>query len=330
MAEQTAGPSTIPVITLSTPNSEPPEDDSSSSSCDSPTVTALETPTSLEAPLSELLPLESTQSNEILSAPSEQQVPPKPGPTGVGINGVSLPRTQPGAPVTLKVSSKTTKTKDDAHQPWHGVVVDYAPQKEQVVVFPAKMSYSSPNIPYNNDGWAFQRTLGYSDHVASGFVYLNVNGEKRRKNVKDNTYVFIVLEGAVEVLIHQTSYAVSAGGVFAVPRGNYYSIRNISEKEAKVFFTQTRKVLEPTVEAICRPSSKSFMVADWLLQHILAYFFRFRARAYDWYWLTLTRYRHHFTPRRLYFLFFVLGLMIRRLPFIGSPPILNIQLIRLR
>ncbi|KAG6853026.1 hypothetical protein C0991_007397 [Blastosporella zonata] len=369
MAEQTAGPSTIPVIKISAHGQGFSEEDSASSSSASPTLTALETPTALEPLLSEPPTPEPTQTtNEIplmLSRKEEDEQipisPPKPNlPGGSGggasAHGTTLPRTESGAPVSLKrnkAPSKGTKnaqgTQFDEQAPWYGVVVDYAPpQKEQAVMFPAKMVYSSPNIPYNNESWAFQRATGYSDYIGSGFVFINVNGEKKRKNVKDNTYVFIVLEGVVEVLIHQTSYAVSTGGVFVVPRGlafysiantqsdtcagNFYTIRNISEKEAKLFFTQTRKPeSETTVDTsdVNRPSSKSFILADWLLQHVVARLLRLRVKAFDWYWKNLAKYRHLLTTRRLYFLFFILGLMVRRLPFVGSPPILNIQLVRL-
>ena len=118
-----------------------------------------------------------------------------------------------------------------------------------------------------------------------------------------------------------------------IPTGNFYTIRNISEKEAKLFFTQTRKP-EPDMtvdtKGVNRPTSKTFLLAEWILKHLVTHFLRLRSKAFDWYWHNLARYQHHFTTRRLYLFFFVLGLMIRRLPFIGSPPILNFQFVRLR
>ncbi|KAF8077559.1 Mif2/CENP-C like-domain-containing protein [Lyophyllum atratum] len=170
--------------------------------------------------------------------------------------------------------------------------------------------------------------MGYSDFIRSGFLFLQVNGGKARKNVKDNVYVFVVLEGAVEATIHRTSYAVSTGGAFLVPQGNDYSIRNISDKDAKLFFTQARK--EESAIRLNRPSSKSLVLADWILQRVILNLLRLRTRAFAWYWKNLARYQHYFAGRRLYFIFFLLGLAVRRLPFIGSPPILNIQLIRMR
>ncbi|KAG6819165.1 hypothetical protein H0H93_014726 [Arthromyces matolae] len=201
MSDQTAaaGPSTIPIITISTEKLPPSEseDSSSVSSAMSPTLTALETPTTLEHPLSQLETLE-----QELAAFAQKKQAGNPTvsqePTiqdAVERIDATPPRTQSGVPNPLKRSNKTpAKAQQDEKsiqdtsngeiQPWHGVVVDYSPpQKEQ-----AKMVYSSPNIPYNNEAWAFQRATGYSDYIGSGFVFINVNGEKRRKNVKDNTY----------------------------------------------------------------------------------------------------------------------------------------------
>ncbi|KAG5643221.1 hypothetical protein DXG03_001344 [Asterophora parasitica] len=197
------------------------------------------------------------------------------------------------------------------------------------------MVYTHPVAPYAaGKTWGFQQATGDSDFIRSGFVFIQVNGEKERKNVKDNSYVFIVLEGAVEATIHRTSYAVSTGGVFLVPRGNDYTIRNISSQPAKLFFTQARKSRaidgdEGSVR-LNKPSSKTLILADWLLQRMVLQLIKLRAQAFDWYWRYLARYQHLFTGRRLYFVFFLLGLMVRRMPFVGSPPILNVQLIRLR
>jgi hypothetical protein len=66
----------------------------------------------------------------------------------------------------------------------------------------------------------------------------------------------------------------------------------------------------------------------WLLQHLVAYIWRLRDRMQAWYKKNLAKYERFATTRRLYLLFFVLGLMVRRLPFVGSPPLINIQVVR--
>ena len=75
--------------------------------------------------------------------------------------------------------------------------------------------------------------------------------------------VFYVIQGAVKVAVHQSSFIVATGGMFWIPRGeslplvlsdvrsvdslhrdtstgNLYNIQNVCERDAKLFFTQVR------------------------------------------------------------------------------------------
>jgi hypothetical protein len=70
------------------------------------------------------------------------------------------------------------------------------------------------------------------------------------------------------------------------------------------------------------------MLGMWLLQRLVAHIWRLHDRILAWYKKNLAKYERFATRRRLYLLFFVLGLMVRRLPFIGSPPLINIQFVR--
>src|SRR5258706_6955803 len=71
--------------------------------------------------------------------------------------------------------------------------------------------------------------------------------------------VFYVIEGAVNFKIHETSMILATGGMFMVPRGEYdffpgfvftdlcdpgnnYFIENICNRDARLFFTQARKL----------------------------------------------------------------------------------------
>lgn len=122
--------------------------------------------------------------------------------------------------------------------------------------------------------------------------------------------------------------------------GNDYSIKNISNKDARIFFCQGRKVLSgevedhshgsllPSFRFLHRPSSKVSLLLAWLLPRLIARFTRFRYEALVWCKDTLPQYARFASGRRLYFLFFLLGLALRRLPFIGSPPLVNIQIVR--
>lgn len=54
--------------------------------------------------------------------------------------------------------------------------------------------------------------------------------------------VFYVIEGAVSLKVHRTSFIIATGGMFLIPRGNNYYIENVSQRAAKLFFAQARKV----------------------------------------------------------------------------------------
>ncbi|KAL7420121.1 mitotic fidelity of chromosome transmission-related protein [Cryptotrichosporon argae] len=89
----------------------------------------------------------------------------------------------------------------------------------------------------------YQKVFGEDIFVASGMVHIPVNGSKPGKPSKDNTYMFYVAKGAVQVIIHKTSFVMAVGGQFMVPRGNHYSIENISPTTtAELFFAQARKI----------------------------------------------------------------------------------------
>ncbi|KAF5369177.1 hypothetical protein D9615_009954 [Tricholomella constricta] len=353
MAETTtAGPScAIPIITVSSESMDTQQDISSSRSTSSTSLTHTETPLPIKKspPPAVQHPVEAADKandHEVPVAEEPQRPVALPTPNPVKGDGTAPPRTQAGPPNSIKRTKQgkgggrsSPPPPVDDQTPWHGTVLDYGLKKQElskVVVFPSKMVYAPPNVPYrlnNNKPWTFQKSIRDSDFIGSGFVFIEVGGEKERKNVKDNGYVFIVLEGAVEVTIHRTSYAVSTGGVFLIPRGNDYSIRNITDKDAKLFFAQARK-MRPDEEdesvPLNRPTSKTLMLADWLLQRITLRLIKLRAQAFAWYWNHLAKYQHYVSGRRLYLICFLFGLLVRRLPFIGSPPILNVQLIRLR
>ncbi|WVW82041.1 hypothetical protein I302_104046 [Kwoniella bestiolae CBS 10118] len=99
-------------------------------------------------------------------------------------------------------------------------------------------------VPSNktNQTFSYQKVFGEGDFMAAGVVVIPVGQSKTTKPSKDNAYVFYVIQGAVQVQIYRTSFIMAPGGQFLVPRGNEYSIENISKKEAQLFFAQARKV----------------------------------------------------------------------------------------
>ncbi|KAK1970479.1 hypothetical protein LY78DRAFT_652914 [Colletotrichum sublineola] len=83
----------------------------------------------------------------------------------------------------------------------------------------------------------FAKTLSLP-FFGSGVVDLPPGAEKRPKNSRKMQMVFFVFQGKVLVTVHETQFRIGAGGMWFVPRGNYYSIENDYETPARIFFAQ--------------------------------------------------------------------------------------------
>ncbi|KLO19245.1 hypothetical protein SCHPADRAFT_843935 [Schizopora paradoxa] len=129
---------------------------------------------------------------------------------------------------------------DDATDP-HGVVLDYVNREEvqRRVAFTSKMVTPKPAADNN---FLFQKIFGDGEFIAAGQLIIPVGGKKPNKGTKDNTYIFYLIEGAVNLKIHRSSFVLATGGMFLIPRGNNYYLENISQRPAKLFFAQARKV----------------------------------------------------------------------------------------
>lgn len=64
-----------------------------------------------------------------------------------------------------------------------------------------------------------------------------------------------MIKGLVQVKVHESQFVVSTGGRFLVPRGNTYSIVNISNKESTLFFVQTKQPPLNSTETITTSSA---------------------------------------------------------------------------
>ncbi|KAK0496765.1 Mif2/CENP-C like-domain-containing protein [Armillaria luteobubalina] len=191
-------------------------------------------------------------------------------------------------------------------------------------------------------GFSFQKTFGEGDFIAAG--HLQVSSQKPMKSAKDNAYIFYVIEGVVNVRIHQTYHTVSAGGMFMVPRGNTYSIENVSDKPSKLVFTQAREsAVASDGEDPMRldrksrlphelTTSKAFILLGWLFERFLKRFAIYRKLLLIWSKRARFMFHQHMHGGRAYALFFILGLLLRSVPFPGksslTPPRVNIQFIR--
>lgn len=73
--------------------------------------------------------------------------------------------------------------------------------------------------------------------------------------------VFYVIKGLVKVKVHESEFVVSTGGRFLVPRGNTYSILNVSTKESTLFFVQTKQPRSDTTETIATASPSAAIIS---------------------------------------------------------------------
>jgi centromere protein C len=83
----------------------------------------------------------------------------------------------------------------------------------------------------------------------SGMVDLPSGGEKRVKNTRKNHMVFWVFYGRVMVDVAGVKFSIGKGGMWQVPRGNFYSIANTYSKPARIFFAQGCCMTEGIEEA---------------------------------------------------------------------------------
>ncbi|KAF8801665.1 hypothetical protein BYT27DRAFT_7173908 [Phlegmacium glaucopus] len=120
---------------------------------------------------------------------------------------------------------------------------------ERRIVWTAKMVEPRQALNHN---WSFDKIFGDDDFMAAGQLIIPPDSIKPSKAAKDNTYVFYVIEGAVNFKIYNTSSVVTTGGMFMVPRGNTYLIENVSNRDAKLFFAQARKVNMNMDELVAR------------------------------------------------------------------------------
>ncbi|KAK0463561.1 Mif2/CENP-C like-domain-containing protein [Desarmillaria tabescens] len=136
---------------------------------------------------------------------------------------------------------------------------------------PAEYADPNPEKGWDDETNTHCEVLGYPDgqprmrriactarmvHVQqaanSNWFFEKIFVAKQSKRSKDNTYIFYIIEGAINLRIHETSMILCAGAMFMVPRGNAYFIENIAERDAKLFFSQAR---EDTSSELSRPVS---------------------------------------------------------------------------
>ncbi|KAA8573690.1 hypothetical protein EYC84_005263 [Monilinia fructicola] len=88
-----------------------------------------------------------------------------------------------------------------------------------------------------NASFKFAKTLTLP-FFGSGMVDLEPGAVKKPKNSRKMQMVFFVFYGRVEVSVNGTPFSIGKGGMWQVPRGNFYSITNDYDKPARIFFAQ--------------------------------------------------------------------------------------------
>ncbi|KAG5337289.1 hypothetical protein C0989_009918 [Termitomyces sp. Mn162] len=123
------------------------------------------------------------------------------------------------------------------------VLLDYDSMEE----VERRIAYTAKNVAkgmVQNNDWSFMKAFGDADFIAAGVLEIPHEKKKPSKQTKDNTYIFYIIEGAVNLRIHNSNFILATGAMFMIPRGNSYYIENICERTVKLFFTQARKVIE--------------------------------------------------------------------------------------
>lgn len=142
----------------------------------------------------------------------------------------------------------------DAETRQTGIVIDYKTNEEvrKTIVYTAGMLDPQPA---RKGEFLSHRLFDNERWMAAGYLIIPPNGEKPRKPTKDNIFVFFLIEGAIYVKIHETEFYLGPGGIFFVPRGNFYFIRNMRNYPAKLCYFQSRLVTQEEFEERARSES---------------------------------------------------------------------------
>ncbi|KIY70417.1 hypothetical protein CYLTODRAFT_488092 [Cylindrobasidium torrendii FP15055 ss-10] len=109
--------------------------------------------------------------------------------------------------------------------------------EEMQVAFTANMI--DPTAPKGQE-WLYARLFGEGNKLAAGKLVIPVGKRKQTKSTNDNTFIFYLIEGAINLRVHQKAMLLCQGSAFIVPRGNTYSLENVAERDSKLFFVQAR------------------------------------------------------------------------------------------
>ncbi|KAI9788997.1 MAG: hypothetical protein M1833_002784 [Piccolia ochrophora] len=162
---------------------------------------------------------------------------------------VDLPKRKPGRPKGSKNRVKEAReSREEPLEEWEqsdgvmkGIVRQWSLKMgEEAIWADNEIAYAAPAIRTQevaNSNFRYAKTLALP-FFGSGVVDLPPGGAKRPKNSRKMHMVFYVFEGKVLVTVGETEFSIGKGGMWQVPRGNFYSITNELEKTARIFFAQ--------------------------------------------------------------------------------------------
>ncbi|KAH7117931.1 cupin domain-containing protein [Dendryphion nanum] len=131
-----------------------------------------------------------------------------------------------------------------------GVFVGVYPQYDPVTglaseetVLEDTLAWSEKGIDLKavaDGGFSFQKLGSAPEAFMSwGCIGLKPDGQKRTKNTRRMHMCLHVTKGAVEAVVDKNVFTVHKGGIWHVPRGTTYSMKNVSASESRIFFVQS-------------------------------------------------------------------------------------------
>ncbi|EAQ87012.1 hypothetical protein CHGG_08265 [Chaetomium globosum CBS 148.51] len=113
-----------------------------------------------------------------------------------------------------------------------------------VSVMDKQLAISGPAIKTTEVvGGEFRYAKVFSEgFIGAGVVDLPPGAIKRLKNSRKVFMIFFVHAGRVLVTVQETSFRISKGGIFIVPRYNEYTINNDYDQSARIFFAQGQEM----------------------------------------------------------------------------------------
>ncbi|SCV69126.1 BQ2448_2146 [Microbotryum intermedium] len=172
---------------------------------------------------------------------------PKPDPEPLAAQrkkgGRSTSQAPRGRAQSVKAEAKDEEEGVDSLTDPEGLVWSWEGQAEtqRRVAFTKKMINTKPA---GQGEFRYQKIFSELDYLAGGIIDIPSGSEKPQKPSKDNTYIFYCIQGSCSVTVHRTKFAIGPGACFLVPRGNKYQIVATSNRDVRLFFTQSRRVSE--------------------------------------------------------------------------------------